>query len=230
LAVYGLGRRIRSRFTKAVAMRKLAIPIVLLLSFVACDQQPVAPMADGGPAFSRMDLNNSRVVRFQDHFATSWTDPTNGLRATHTTFPIPLFGVPEPDCGPQQDLNLINFKQVGTVDLFDFFASELHMKARGDVWIIIRDMNRAGDCYGVKLIAEGPGTIRYNDNDWLGVAPGEKATNAWSFKASGTLTTPDGRELSYQGSAHYTVKEVLVDEEGNPVPVFSRINEVVNIR
>jgi hypothetical protein len=205
-------------------MRNLAIPLVLLLSFVACDRQPVAPTAEGASALSRTkDLNNSKVVRYQDHFAASWTDPSNGLRATHTTFPIPLFGVPEPDCGPQQDLNLIDYKQVGVVDLVDFFASELHVKAGGEVWIIIRDMNQAGDCYGVKLIAEGLGTVKYNDNDWLGVAPGEKATNAWSIKGSGTLTTPDGRTVGYEGSGRYTVKV-----HGGE-PDFTRIEEVVRL-
>lgn len=211
-------------------MRNLTIPLVLSLSLAACDQQTVAPDAEPGPAFSATkDPTKNTVVRFQDHFATSWTDPTNGLRATHTTFPIPFMGAPETDCGPQEDQALINWKQVGVVDVVDFFASELHAKASGDVWVIIRDVTQAGDCYGAKLIAEGPGEIRYNDNDWFGVAPGEKATNAWSFRASGTVTTPDGLELAYHGSAHYTVKEVFLDEEGNPVAVFSRINEVVSI-
>jgi hypothetical protein len=206
-------------------MRNLTIPLVLSLSLVACDQQTVAPHAEGDPAFSATkDPTKNTVVRFQDHFATSWTDPTNGLRATHTTFPIPFNGAPETDCGPQEDQALINWKQVGVVNLEDFFLSELHAKARGDVWVIVRDLNQPGDCYGVKLIAEGPGTIRYNDNDWFGVAPGEKATNAWSFRASGTLTTPDGRVLTYHGTAHYTVK-VAGGE-----PEFTRIHEVVDIR
>jgi hypothetical protein len=212
-------------------MRNLTLSLPLVLSLAACDQQAVAPPAEYGRTFSAAkDPNKNTVLRFQDHIATSWTDPSTGLRATHTTFPIPFMDAPETDCGPQVDQALVNYKQVGAIDPADFFASDLHVKASGDVWVIVRDLTQPGDCYGVKLIAEGPGTIRYNDNDWFGIAPGEKATNAWSFKATGTLTTPDGRELTYRGSAHYTVKEVVLDEEGNPVAIFSRVLEVIDLR
>jgi hypothetical protein len=213
-------------------MRNLALPLVLLLSFVACDQQPVAPPAE---ALAKADnpKANIQILRFQDHFAAAWGGfEESGLRAIHTTFPIPESDdpfIPETNCGPQADLDKIDFKRVGQENLVDFFASDFHMKANGRVWIIVRDRHQAGDCYGVKLIAEGWGTIKYNDNDWLGVAPGEKATNAWSFKATGTLTTPGGRQVRYEGDARYTVKQVILDEDGNPVPIFSRIREDVKL-
>jgi hypothetical protein len=205
-------------------MRYSAISLALLLPVAACDQQSVAPSADAVPAFAKAGIDKNTVLRFQDHFATSWTDENSSLRATHTTFPIPFGGEPETDCGPQSDLAPIDFKQVGVVDPVDFFASELHLKADGPVWVIVRDLSQAGDCYGVKLIAEGPGEIRYVDNDAFGVAPGEFAKNEWGFKAKGTLTTPDGRTLSYRGTTHYTVK-VAGGE-----PEFTRIQERVTLR
>jgi hypothetical protein len=206
-------------------MRYSGIPLVLLLSAAACEQQPVAPSGDGSPAFASAKLDKNQVLRFQDHFANSWTGTGTSLRATHTTFPIPDFdGQPETDCGPQTDLSPINFKQVGVVNPIDFFASELHLKADGPVWVIVRDLSQPGDCYGVTLVAEGPGEIRYVDNDAFGVAPGEFAKNEWGFKANGTLTTPDGRQLSYQGTAHYTVKV------SGGEPEFTRILERVSLR
>ena len=204
-------------------MRHPGIPVALLVSLLGCDQETVAPVAET-PSFAQADINKNQVVRYQDHFATSWTDGSSSLRATHTTFPIPFMGGPEPDCGPQEDLAMIDFKEVGVVDPIDIFASELHTKATGPVWVIVRDLSQPGDCYGVKLIAEGPGELRYVDNDGFGVAPGYKAQNAWGFKGSGTLTTPDGRVLDYKGTAHYTIKA-----DGGE-PEFTRILERVSLQ
>jgi hypothetical protein len=189
-------------------MRISVTPILLLLPLVACDQQTVTPSTDVGAALARVapDPNKNQVIRFQDHLANSWTGEGTTLRATHTTFPIPDFNdKPERNCGPQQDLAKIDFKQVGVVDPVDFFASELHIQGNGPVWIIVRDLSQPGDCYGVTLVAEGPGTIRYLDNDAFGVSPGEHQANSWGFVASGTLTTPDGQTLTYQGNSHYVV-------------------------
>lgn len=205
-------------------MRYSGIPLVLLVSIMACEQQSVAPSVDASPAFGSASLDKNTVLRFQDHFANSWTDASSGLRATHTTFPIPFGDEAETDCGPQADLATIDYKQIGVVNPIDFFASELHFKADGPVWVIVRDLSQPGDCYGVTLVAEGPGEIRYVDNDVLGVAPGEFAKNEWGFKASGTLTTPDGRQLAYHGTAHYTIK-VRGGE-----PEFTRILERVTLR
>src|SRR5215213_2158780 len=119
-------------------MRNSGIPVALLLSLLACDQQPVAPVTETGPDLARaakVDANKNQVIRFQDHFAQSWTDANSSLRATHTTFPIPFMDEPEPDCGPQADLAKIDFKQVGVVDPLDFFASEFHINASGPVWV-----------------------------------------------------------------------------------------------
>jgi hypothetical protein len=205
-------------------MRYPVISLVLLLSLVACEQPPAAPSVDGAPAFAKSGIDKNTVLRYQDHFANSWTDANSSLRATHTTFPIPFGDEPETDCGPQADLATIDFKQIGVVNPVDLFASELHLKASGPVWVIVRDLSQPGECYGVKLVAEGPGEIRYVDNDAFGVAPGEFAKNEWGFKASGTLTTPDGRTVAYRGTAHYTMK-VRGGE-----PEFTRILERVTLR
>ena len=198
--------------------------LVLLLPVVACEQQSLAPSVDASPVFAAASLDKNSVLRYQDHLATSWTDATSGLRATHTTFPIPFGNRPETDCGPQADLATIDFKQIGVVDPVDVFTSELHLNASGPVWVIVRDMNQPGDCYGVKLIAEGPGEIRYVDNDAFGVAPGEFAKNEWGYSAKGSLTTPDGQVLAYKGFAHYTVKA-----DGGE-PAFTRILEQVSLQ
>jgi hypothetical protein len=188
-------------------MRCSTTALLLLLTLGACEQQPATPSTEVLPAFAAASLDKNMVLRYKDHFATSWTDANSSLRATHTTFAIP-FGDPpqmETDCGPQADLATIDFRQVGVVNPLDFFASELHLNANGPVWIIVRDVNQAGDCYGVKLIAQGPGEIRYLDNDALGLSPDQNSANSWGFIASGTLTTPNGRTLNYEGAARYVV-------------------------
>jgi hypothetical protein len=209
-------------------MRNPSIPAALIFALLACEQQPVAPPVDVGPALARaaVDPNKNQVIRYQDHFATSWTDANSSLRATHTTFPIPFGGAPETDCGPQADLAMIDYQQVGVVDPVDFFLSELHINASGPVWIIVRDLSQPGDCYGVKLIAQGPGEIRYLDNDQLGALPGQTKANSWGFIASGTLTTPDGRLVSYQGTARYVVKATDNPDE----PRFKAVVERVTLR
>ena len=210
-------------------MRNLRASVALLVSLLACDQQSLAPVADAGQGLVRagkVDANKNQVIRYQDHLAQSWTDANSSLRATHTTFPIPVGDPPEPepDCGPQKGLAMIDFKQVGVVDPVDFFASEFHINATGPVWVIVRDLSQPGDCYGVKLIAQGPGEIRYLDNDAFGAAPGQTRANSWGFIASGTLTTPDGRQVSYEGTARYVVRAT----EGEPR--FSPAVERVSVR
>ena len=52
------------------------------------------------------------------------------------------------------------------------------------------DLSQAGDCYGVKLVAEGPGEIRYVDNDAFGVAPGEFAGTSGDIRPAARLRLP----------------------------------------
>lgn len=211
-------------------MPKYAFLIASLVTgFSACDRQPVAPSNPDAPAYNWMnnpDNGNIRIARFQEHFATSWTDPRNGLRATHTTFPIPLFGEPEPDCGPQVDLDELDVQDVGLLDFSDFFASWLRRNEKGRLWVIVRDMNQAGDCYGKKLIAEGWGEMHYTDNDLFGAGPDDRNANAWGFGGRGTLTTPQGMLVRYSGHARFTFNGRL-DADGNPI--FSNEQYFVNV-
>jgi hypothetical protein len=170
---------------------------------------------------------NVRIERFEEEFATSWTDPRNGLRATHTTFPIPFMGAAEPDCGPQAELDPLDVQDVGLFIVGDeFFLSWLRRNEKGGLWVIIRDVNQPGDCYGNKLIAEGPGAMHYTDNDLFGVQEGDNNANAWGFGGSGVLTTPDGQKLRYSGHARFTAGPQL-DEDG--FPIFKHASFLVNV-
>jgi len=178
-------------------MRKLAfilVPLVLL----GCGQEPAAPAVSGTPAFNYMnnpDNGNFRIFRYQGAMAACWTDPTTGLRACHAT--IPLGGGGEPDCGLQSDAPPADNQEV----LTDVEALRIAVNASGRVWITVRDLNRAGDCFDAALVAEGWGTMRYTDNDALGTVVNN--TNAWGFMASGTVTTPGGASLGYSGHARF---------------------------
>src|SRR5439155_14046859 len=102
--------------------------VALLACLLACDQQPAGPALRATPEFAGAKLDKNQVLRYQDHYATSWTDSRSSLRATHTTFPIPDFDdSPETNCGPQSELALIDVQQVGVVNLEDFFLSDLHL-------------------------------------------------------------------------------------------------------
>ena len=200
----------------------------LLIGLAACDRQPVAPADQDVPALNWMnnpDNGNLRIQRFQEHFAASWTDPKNGLRATHTTFPIPFMGAPETDCGPQEELTPLDVQDVGLIDAIDLFASQIRRNMEGPLWVIIRDVNQAGTCYGNRLIAEGWGEMHYTDNDLFGVGPEGNNANAWGFGGSGTLTRVGGGTLRYSGHARFTV----VIKPGQE-PDFTHAQFIVNTR
>ena len=147
------------------------------------------------------DNGNPRIVRFgESFFAVSWTDPDNGLRATHTNFPI---GV-EPDCGPQELLDPVDVQNVGLL-VDPFFESQIRANVQGPAWVIVRDVMQAGDCYGNKLVAEGMGNVHYTDNDIFFVGPEAPNANAWGFRGNGVLTTPAGGRVRYNGHSHFTV-------------------------
>ena len=67
----------------------------------------------------------------------------------------------------------------------------------------MRDLTQPGTCFDSKLVAEGWGTVHNNDNDLLGVAPGDRNANAWGFAGRGTLTTPGGGTVGYSGHIRF---------------------------
>ena len=197
--------------------------LLLLAGLAACDGQPPTSVVDR-PELNWMnnpDNGNVRIARFQEHFAASWTDPRNGLRATHTTFPLG-------NCGPQVELDPLDVQDVGLfIDGDEFFLSWLHRNSKGRLWVIVRDPSQAGTCFGNKLIAEGWGEMHYTDNDLFGTGPDDKNANAWGFGGRGTLVTPQGKQVRYSGHARFTFTGKL-DADG--FPIFSHEQYVVNLR
>ena len=209
--------------------RPILLILPLLVGTASCDRQPNAPVTEETPSLNWMnnrDNGNIRIQRYQDIFAFSWTDPRSGLRATHTTFPIPFMGAPEPDCGPQSAGPMLDIQDVGLFNELDEFSSQIRRNLKGPVWVIIRDVTQAGTCYGVKLIAEGPGEIHLNDNDVFGVGPEASNSNAWGFGATGTLTKVGGGVVKYAGHARFTVTGL--DENGDAI--FKHEQFFINLR
>jgi hypothetical protein len=180
-------------------MRKallLAIPLLVL----ACDREPVAPAAEGGISANYMnnpDNGNPRIWRYETSFFMAWND--NGLRVTHRTDPTSAYG----DC--------FEFAPPGAAEWNErlFGPPELSSRwmanVQAEVWITVRDLTQPGTCAGNLLIAEGWGRLLYNDNDeFAGANLDRKNANAWSYRATGDLVTPDGRTLRYSGHAHFT--------------------------
>lgn len=207
-------------------LRLLLIPLVL----VACtDQTPVAPIEDG-PVFNWMnnpDNGNFRVVRVQEHFATFWTDPSNGLRVGHTTFPLA-----DPDCSPMGLLEPAAIQSIQDINEDDFLLSRLNeLYHADDIFILVRDLNQPGDCFGAKLIATGYGSLRGNDNDLFAWYPffvtGEENdrnnANSFGYRAQGKLTAIDGTPMRYNG-----VYRFVWDPDG--IPPVEEVVAKVNLK
>ncbi len=185
-------------------MRTIRITCSTLLGavlLVGCTEQNVPTASTDAlptPAFNWLnnpDNGNFRISRFEDAFAACWTDPRTGLRACHAT--IPLGGGTEPDCGLQELGDPADFQQV----IIDADAFRIMTNSVGELFITIRDLTTAGDCFGAALVAEGSGTMRYTDNDTFGSVVNN--TNAWGFMARGNLTTTGGAPAKYSGHARF---------------------------
>lgn len=182
--------------------KRILFMLSLLVGLAACDRQPSAPVGEETPDLNWMnnpDNDNLRITRFQDAFIACWSDATNGLRACHST--IPLGDGTETDCGPQDELDPIDFQWVGLIDEGNLFASWIHQNAKGQVWITVRDLNQPGSCFDNKLVAEGFGTVHNTDNDLFGTV--DNNANAWGFAGRGKLTTPDGGAVTYNGHIRF---------------------------
>ncbi|HSM16550.1 MAG TPA: hypothetical protein VK845_06070, partial [Gemmatimonadales bacterium] len=73
-----------------------------------------------------------------------------------------------------------------------------------EVFITIRDLTQAGDCFDSALVAEGWGQFLHTDNDIYGVGPDDKNANSWGFQGHGQLTAPDGSTVMYNGHLRLT--------------------------
>ena len=185
-------------------MRLLALFTLVPLSLMGCGTEADTPSAPLAPAFdfsNNPDNGNPRVYRYQDEFAIAWTDPKSGLRVTHWSSRF----LETPGCGNFEGGGPIAFQEVGLRDLDDLFASQIHANVMGDVWIIVRDLNTPGDCFGAALVAEGWGSVHYTDNDVFGLDPAHPNTNAWGYMSNGVLTAPDGDAVRYSGHARIAV-------------------------
>lgn len=179
------------------------LPLILApLALLACSPEPEATPTSPRPAFALANnpIGDPSVYRYEDEFAVAWTDPGNGLRATHWSS---RFFV-EPGCGNFEG-GPIGYQEVGLIDADDFFASQIRANVMGPVWIIVRDLNQPGDCFGNKLIAEGWGQAHYTDNDVFGLDSEHANANAWGYMGEGKLTAPDGSTRRYAGHLRIVV-------------------------
>jgi len=100
----------------------------------------------------------------------------------------------------------------------DFLLSWLRSNAKGELWIMVRDLNQTGTCAGNALIAEGMGTIHYTGNDGFAWYPEGASTrpndNSWGYIAQGTLTSVTGESMQYSG-----YWRVVWDPQGGDVHV-----------
>jgi hypothetical protein len=188
--------RVRGRAPATALLLVLGLGAPLALA--GCGREATGPAGATTPAFDWMnnpDNGNVRFARFELDYFMSWTDPSKGLRALHTTYPL------SPDCGPQDVLDPIDAQNIG-------LSTDPKIRAnwQGPVWIVIRDVTQPGTCFGNKLVAQGPGRLHYTDNDFSGPGPDAANTNAFGWMGAGEVTTPDGVRLHYNGSLRYTAR------------------------
>lgn len=176
-------------------MRKVLLSLIPLLA-LACGQEPVAPVAAGPSAnwMNNPDNGNVKILRYGWDWTISFTDPDNGLRATHTTVPL----APGQACGPTGPVAMVEAQDVvhGPLDLTSRW---IEVGQAADIWIVVRDLNQPGNCYGRLLLAEGPGRMIYNDNDWYAFLATRANVNTYGQRGHGNLVAPDGRAMRYSG-------------------------------
>ncbi len=185
-------------------MRRWFAVLALGAVVAACSEQTTSPRprtpAVAADFTNNLDNGNPRIWRGEYDWGIAWTDPSNGLRVAHRTFPVVGEGCGDFEAGP-----LVAAQEVAWVDAADFMASRFILNAKGDVWIIVRDLNAPGDCFGNRLVAEGWGTIHATDSDEIAYYPNDRHNDdAVGNSAEGALTTPDGRTVQYSGFFRYT--------------------------
>jgi hypothetical protein len=189
-------------------MRYRVPALLLLLTTLtaACAEQSTAPRP-AAPALNadfinNPDVGNGVVFRSGSEFAICWTDFSNGLRVCQRTqqFPVGSCGAFDP-IGPVSEQEV-----VARPDQNDFFSSEVVVNEMGKMWITVRDLTQAGDCYGARRVAEGWGSFHYTDNDEFSpFNPGDKSTDTFGYMGQGALKASDGRTVNYSGHARYAL-------------------------
>ena len=180
------------------AMRKLLLTLVPLLFLAACDREPAGPNLEAvqpTPAFDWMNNpanGNLNVYREAVGLRACWTDPDNGLRVCHATYPI---GATTSACDIQSESDPISLQIVGA--WVHEYSEFLHAVEKGNTYVVIRDTRTPGDCYGNALVAQGWGRFVYTDNDIAG--GGVNNANAWMNRGHGVLEAPDGNRVAYNG-------------------------------
>ena len=172
---------------------------------VSCDQQPVEPPTGEVSTEASFDFlnnpdnGNPRIWRGEDYWRFCWSDADSDYRdrVCHVSYPWPG-GPPQacdiPDVGPA-----LSHQDVGDWDTDN--PRILHV-IKGDTWVTIRDTWEEGDCYGNAEVASGWGKFMVLDNDVFGIAEGDNNANTWQYKGTGTLMTPGGQKVSYNGKLH----------------------------
>ncbi|MDH3292044.1 MAG: hypothetical protein OEO20_15330 [Gemmatimonadota bacterium] len=201
------------------------------LLFVACtDTQPVAPIEDG-PVFNWMnnpDNGNFNIYRDAFGWRVCWSDEQqadgtaegNGLRVCHDTYPHPT--IPQTTCDIQTEGDPVSHQDVG--HWIDEFSSFLHAVNQGKTWVLIRDINTAGDCFGDALVAEGWGRLSNNDNDIFGST--DPNMNTWTNRGHGVLEATDGSRVMYNGHVHFQFR---ANGEGDEDDFFRVLSAKVNV-
>ena len=209
-------------------MRRLLAVLALGAVLVACSEQATAPQPRT-PAIAADFMNNpdgggAVVDRYgPSDYVVAWNNnPTATVRAYHTTFPLSAaYGAAWDDavCGPANSTPGLGLQEVAHWDHNDP-SSVWIWNGAADVWIVLVDRTSSGPCNTRPVIASGWGKLRYTDNNataaWGGHAPGIQDT--WTFRAEGSLRTPAGERVQYNGLMHCVV----------PMPFDGSCNYVIN--
>lgn len=196
-------------------MRQLLAVLALGAVLVACSEQATSPQsratAIAADFTNNPDGGDPVVARYEfDNYYVAWNNaPTNTVRAYHTTFPLSaVLGSAWDDaaCGPANPTPGLHLQEVAHWDHADPLSIWIE-NGIADVWIVLVDRTGSGPCNTRPVTASGWGKLHYTDNNstaaWGGHAPGIQDT--WTFRAEGSLTTPAGARVQYNGLMHCVV-------------------------
>ncbi len=190
---------------------------VVLCALAACKDQPVAPQATAQTAAIPMAadfMNNPDgglpvVARYQqDNYVFAWSNwPANTVGAYHTTFPLSAaLGDAWDDavCGPSNPTPGLHLQEVAHWDHNDP-SSVWIWNGVADVWIVLVDLTSPGPCDTRAIIASGWGKFHNNDNNATAAFRRPGIQDSWTYRAEGSLTTPAGARVQYNGLLHCVV-------------------------